>query len=230
MHRLRIRCRRATTGTRRRHRTRTDSSRQERGGATRTVSLARGSHLVLRSWQHRPVTIVGILLRPLVWAVTWRRWVYLVLGGAILVPYAFAAAYPLSIAVDRNGAVSVAALAGTIALVLVAVAITSLLEAVRQVEVVAAKQLLRGPLMAQLVPVSVTGADRARAGLFFSLHLVCWALRTAPPAWVRSSPGWPRACWAGRPRTGSRRWSASPMTCPSATGSHGTCTTRSGTR
>lgn len=122
------------------------------------------------------MSIARTLLRPVASPATWRRWVYLVLGGAISVPYLFVAAYPLSVAASRSGAVAVSALVGTVVLVLAAIAVTSLLEAVRQVEVVAAKQLLRGPLAAHLVPVSATGVDRARAGLFFCLHLVCGGL------------------------------------------------------
>jgi signal transduction histidine kinase len=69
-----------------------------------------------------------------------------------------------------------AAVAGGFALMAGAIALTAMLEAVRQLEVVAAKQLLRGPLVAELIPSSVSGGDRVRAGAFFALHLVSGGL------------------------------------------------------
>lgn len=110
-------------------------------------------------------------LRPLA-AETWRRWVYLVLGGAVLVPYLFVAAYP-TMAVWGDGRTAVTlAVAGGVALAVVAMGLTARLEAVRQLEVVAARQLLRGPIVEEQIPPSVSGADRARAATFFVLHLV----------------------------------------------------------
>jgi len=107
---------------------------------------------------------------------TWRRWVYLVLGGAVFTPYLAVGVYPsLLVWGDGAGAIA-AAVTGGLRLTAGVIALTAMLEAVRQLEVVAAKQLLRGPLVAELIPSSVSGADRVRAGAFFALHLVCGGL------------------------------------------------------
>jgi signal transduction histidine kinase len=107
---------------------------------------------------------------------TWRRWVYLVLGGAVFTPYLLVGVYPVVVAWGGRTAAVAAAVAAGIVLVLGAIALTAMLEAVRQLEVVAAKQLLRGPLTSELIPSSVSGADRVRAGAFFALHLLCGGL------------------------------------------------------
>ena len=115
-------------------------------------------------------------MRQLLAPVTWRRWVYLVLGGAVFTPYVLVGIYPALIAWGRGNAAIVAGIVGGIVLVLVALTLTAMLEAVRQLEVVAAKQLLRGPLTSELIPSSVSGGDRFRAGSFFALHLLCGGL------------------------------------------------------
>ncbi|VXB00415.1 sensor histidine kinase [Aeromicrobium sp. 9AM] len=107
---------------------------------------------------------------------TWRRWVYLVLGGAVFTPYLLVGVYPVVAAWGGRTAAVTAAAAGGVVLVLAAIALTAMLEAVRQLEVVAAKLLLRGPLTSELIPSSVSGADRVRAGAFFALHLLCGGL------------------------------------------------------
>ncbi|KAA1397482.1 sensor histidine kinase [Aeromicrobium ginsengisoli] len=116
-----------------------------------------------------------LVLRPL-GSATWRRWVYLVLGGAVFTPFLGVGAYPSLLAWGSGTGAIAAAIAGGTALMAGAIALTATLEAVRQLEVVAAKQLLRGPLVAELIPSSVSGADRVRAGTFFALHLVCGGL------------------------------------------------------
>lgn len=126
-------------------------------------------------WQHRGVNSARSALQPLA-PVTWRRWVYLVLGGAVFTPYLLIGVYPVVLAWGNGTAAVSAGIAGSIALVLAAITLTAMLEAVRQLEVVAAKQLLRGPLVSELIPSSVSGADRLRAGSFFALHLLCGGL------------------------------------------------------
>ena len=119
-----------------------------------------------------PVRSALQLLAP----ATWRRWVYLVLGGAVFTPYLLIGIYPAVLTWGEGGGALAAGIAGGVLLVLAAIALTAMLEAVRQLEVVAAKQLLRGPLVAELIPSSVSGADRVRAGSFFALHLLCGGL------------------------------------------------------
>lgn len=127
------------------------------------------------AWQHRRVNPARIVLRPL-GSSTWRRWVYLVLGAAVFTPYLVVGVYPTMLVWGDGAAAVTAAVAGGLALMAGAIALTAMLEAVRQLEVVAAKQLLRGPLVAELIPSSVSGADRVRAGAFFALHLVSGGL------------------------------------------------------
>ena len=91
-------------------------------------------------------------------------------------PYLLVGVYPALAAWGHGAAAVTAGIAGGVCLVIAAIALTAMLEAVRQLEVVAAKQLLRGPLVAELIPSSVSGADRFRAGVYFTLHLVCGAL------------------------------------------------------
>lgn len=121
------------------------------------------------------VNVAQTLLLPAS-ATPWRRWVFLVLGGTVLVPYLLVGLYP-SVVAWGNGAIAVAGgiIAGLV-LMVSALALTARLEAVRQLEVVAAKQLLRGPLVGELIPSSVSGADRFRAAAFFMLHLLTGGL------------------------------------------------------
>ena len=113
---------------------------------------------------------------PALGPATWRRWVYLVLGGAVFAPYLVVGVYPSVLAWGSGATALTAAVAGGLVLMTGVIALTAMLEAVRQLEVVAAKQLLRGPLVAELIPSSISGADRVRAGAFFALHLVCGGL------------------------------------------------------
>lgn len=117
------------------------------------------------------VTLARSALRLLA-ADTWRRWIYLVLGGAILVPYLFVAIYPTMATWGSGGTAVALAVAGGVALLIVAIVLTARLEAVRQLEVVASRQLLRGPIVDEQIPASVHGVDRARAATFFVLHLL----------------------------------------------------------
>ena len=115
------------------------------------------------------------LLRPLA-ATTWRRWVYLVLGGAVFAPYLLLGGYPLVLAWGNGGARVAIGIVSGLALAVGALTLTARLEAVRQLEVVAAKQLVRGPLVGELIPSSFSGADRFRAISFFALHILAGGL------------------------------------------------------
>jgi signal transduction histidine kinase len=115
------------------------------------------------------------LLRPLA-ATTWRRWVYLVLGGAVLLPYLALGGYPVVLAWGHGGARLAMGIVAGLALAIGALTLTARLEAVRQLEVVAARQLVRGPLVGELIPSSVSGGERFRAISFFVLHIVSGGL------------------------------------------------------
>ena len=90
----------------------------------------------------------------------------------MLVPYLFVAVYPAIALWDGSSTTRALAVACGAVLLVTAVALTARLEAVRQLEVVAGRQLLRGPIVQEQIPASVGGADRVRAGTFFALHLL----------------------------------------------------------
>jgi signal transduction histidine kinase len=95
---------------------------------------------------------------------TWRRWAYLILGGAMCVPFGtfgglvFDAVTP---AVSEPVAIALGALAGGVALPLA----VGLLAAVRELELVAARGLLG-------VPAGEWVPDRTRGMLGFYVHLL----------------------------------------------------------
>ncbi len=119
------------------------------------------------------MTLLRSLIHPLGSVVTWRRWIYLVLGGAVLVPYVVVVVPALLIVARRGDVWGVLGVLGLALAAIAAIAATSLLAAVRQVEVVSIRQLVGVPAGERLVPESSSTSDRVRAGLYFVLHLVC---------------------------------------------------------
>lgn len=104
--------------------------------------------------------------------VTWRRWVYLVLGGAVMAPFVFVAAYGVGAGAQRATEMFLLVF-GIVALVLLAaVTATGALETVRKLEIVTARELLGGAIRSIAVPERLDAADRWRGGLYFTTHLV----------------------------------------------------------
>ncbi|WP_033292730.1 sensor histidine kinase [Amycolatopsis jejuensis] len=106
------------------------------------------------------------VLRPLVSGVTYRRWVYLILGGALSVPYLLFAAIAMPALTPFAGTRDWASVAGAVATVVV-LAATAFLPAVRVLEAAAVRELL-----AQAAP----GRGRLRCAAMFVLHVVSGAL------------------------------------------------------
>ncbi|WP_026341308.1 sensor histidine kinase [Actinomadura atramentaria] len=108
------------------------------------------------------------VLRAVIARETWRRWSYLVGGGALLIPY-------LLVAMTTLGPLPISPLAQTV-LILAAVPaagtfVTGLVPAVRLLEGAAARELLGGPLAALPAAPARSAADRVRTGCWFTLHL-----------------------------------------------------------
>ncbi len=99
---------------------------------------------------------------------TWRRWAYLVAGGALLLPY-----WLLSMTVI--GPLPVA-LAAQLVLMLVVLPVagtflTGLVPAVRSLEGAAARELLGGPLAALPASSGRAFGDRVRTAVWYTAHL-----------------------------------------------------------
>lgn len=116
------------------------------------------------------------LLRTLVLAPararTWRHWVYLVLGGAVFLPYVFVAMYAVGVSVGEPTPTLLIVLAVVVLALLAAVTATGSLEAVRKVEIVTARELLGGGIRAIAVPERLSRDDRWRGGMYFTTHLI----------------------------------------------------------
>ncbi|CAL9357219.1 hypothetical protein SUDANB67_00604 [Nocardiopsis dassonvillei] len=108
------------------------------------------------------------LLRPLTSAHTYRRWAYLVIGGALLMPYAMAA---LVLATLVNPTPAPAAFALTLTAALAAVAATAYLPGTRSAQTHLARALLRGPLTSTPRP-NPTWRSNARTSLWLCLHML----------------------------------------------------------
>ncbi|MEU0240829.1 histidine kinase [Nocardiopsis sp. NPDC006198] len=117
------------------------------------------------------------LLHPLTSAHTYRRWAHLVIGGALLTPYAMAALVLASLLAQNGRTVDVGASPGpavwalTAALALTAVAATARIPGVRNAQIHLARALLRGPLTERPAPAA-TWRSTARTSAFLCLHMV----------------------------------------------------------
>ena len=103
---------------------------------------------------------------------TWRHWVYLVLGGAVALPYVFVAMYPLAVSGNVATGVMLAVVAIVVLGLLAALAGTGSLETVRRVEIATARELLRGPVREIATPDRLPREDRWRGGMYFTTHLL----------------------------------------------------------
>lgn len=103
---------------------------------------------------------------------TWRHWVYLVLGGAVFLPYVFVAMYAIGASAQGSTGAVLIVLAVVVLALLAAVAATGSLEAVRKVEIVTARELLGGAVRVIDVPDRLAREDRWRGGMYFTTHLI----------------------------------------------------------
>lgn len=136
---------------------------------------------------------MSIALRPITGGITYRRWAYLILGGALLVPYVLAGSVLLPLALIR--AESLFGNAAYVLLIVVCIAIlmvlTSFIPAVRTVEAAAVRELLGGPVVEQGTGSVRSWAARWRWTAWFVLHVLVGGLVSmitlfVPPAAVVS--------------------------------------------
>ncbi|UPK75292.1 histidine kinase [Nocardioidaceae bacterium SCSIO 66511] len=102
----------------------------------------------------------------------WRHWVYLVLGGAVMLPYVFVAATPIGFSTELPTGPLVGLLALVVLATIAAVAATGTIDAVRKVEMFTARELLGGGIRDIAVPDRPPREDRWRAGTYFTIHLL----------------------------------------------------------
>ncbi|HJP77988.1 MAG TPA: histidine kinase [Pseudonocardiaceae bacterium] len=136
---------------------------------------------------------MSIALRPITGGITYRRWAYLILGGALLVPYILAGVVLLPLALIRAQTVfgSTSYVLLILACIAVLIVLTSLIPAVRTVEATAVRELLGGPLASQGVGSVRSWAARWRWTAWFVLHIIVGGLVSlltlfVPPAAVVS--------------------------------------------
>ncbi|GAB2486424.1 sensor histidine kinase [Nocardiopsis aegyptia] len=122
----------------------------------------------------RPLTPA---IRPLIHAHTYRRWAYLIIGGALLMPFAMAALVLATLITQHGrpaGEADTAPGPGAIALAtllcLALVTATALIPGVRNGQTHLARALLQGPLTH--TPHTTTARPTARSALWLCLHLL----------------------------------------------------------
>ncbi|WP_167175912.1 sensor histidine kinase [Saccharomonospora amisosensis] len=102
---------------------------------------------------------------------TYRRWTYLILGGALLVPYALFGAVLLPSVVPQAASPPAAFVIGGTAALVVLVA-TSFLPAVRVLEGTAVRELLADPVPDATFGGTTSWAVRARSSVLFVGHVL----------------------------------------------------------
>ncbi|HEV7936051.1 MAG TPA: histidine kinase [Actinomadura sp.] len=122
------------------------------------------------------------ILRPLIARSTWRRWAYLVGGGALLLPY-FILSMALMSGIGPAGRddVTGALLSALFVLVipLPAVFVTGLVPAVRVLEGTAVRELVGGPITEHAIVAARSWAARWRTACWFCVHLGAGVLTSA---------------------------------------------------
>ncbi|HEX2312142.1 MAG TPA: histidine kinase [Thermomonospora sp.] len=114
-----------------------------------------------------------MLWRRLLERITWQRWAYLVMGGALLMPYWFLAWVTVPLVPLPGGGRVDEVLAVLLAFLLPAVAtfVTGVVPAVRVLEAAAIRELVGGRLGSRPVGPSADLPTRLRTATWYSLHL-----------------------------------------------------------
>ena len=117
---------------------------------------------------------MSIVLRPVTGGLTYRRWAYLIMGGALLVPFILAGIILLPLALIRvqsalGDAAYVLMIVASIAILMV---LTSFIPAVRTVEGAAVRELLGGPVVRNGTGSVRSWAARWRWCAWFVLHVL----------------------------------------------------------
>jgi signal transduction histidine kinase len=125
----------------------------------------------------------------------WRRWAYLVLGGALLVPFGVLGSLLAAGVPDTGPNVWTYDVVVLVVVALLGVPLTGFVPGVRALEVAATRELVGGPL-AQLPPGS---PDRLRAAAWFSGHVVGGAVMSLAslgiPAYAAASVSEATGAW-----------------------------------
>ena len=116
-------------------------------------------------------SVLRRLSRPLRDGATYRRWTFLVLGGALLVPYVIFA-NALGVLIDGTGTGNALAWTVMAAATLTALVATASVPAVRVVMVTGAVELLRGPLTGVTPAPAHTWPDRWRTSAWLLAHVL----------------------------------------------------------
>jgi signal transduction histidine kinase len=107
------------------------------------------------------------LLRPLIAQTTWRRWSYLILGGALMIPYGIESMFVTAAATDnRHWILQAVVFSLTF---LGPMLLTGLVPAVRIIEGTAARELLDAP---KVIGQGRSWPDRARVACWYTAHLL----------------------------------------------------------
>lgn len=134
--------------------------------------------------------VLRVVFGPVVDASTYRRWVYLILGGAVLVPFVlFASIVPSTLPIPATPPLLIVALM-VITVIGVAVPL-SMVPFVRAIEGMAARELLGDRVPEQAGVRAMSWASRWRSTGWFLLHLVIGGVVSTmtlllPPALVLS--------------------------------------------
>lgn len=117
--------------------------------------------------------VLGKALVPLISGSTYRRWVHLILGGAVLVPYTLATAVLASLLFPEaaEGRAPAVLLLGALA-ALPLVVVTAFIPVVRELEGTAATVLLGGRITEHAIGAARSWATRWRTAGWFCAHLV----------------------------------------------------------
>ncbi|PXY19108.1 sensor histidine kinase [Prauserella muralis] len=117
------------------------------------------------------------ILGPVVDRSTYRRWTYLILGGALFVPYLLFGAIVVPSVVPMAAGVGAAVVIGGAA-ALAVLAATSVLPAVRALETAAVRELLGDPVP-DAAGAAADGAARVRSGVLFAAHVLTGGVLSA---------------------------------------------------
>ncbi len=136
---------------------------------------------------------------------TWRRWAYLVLGGALLVPFGVLGSVIGAALPDAAGNPIVVDLVVLVLTILVGVPVAGLVPGVRRLEIAATWELVGGPLAELPPPAADPGwPARLRAAAWFTGHVIGGAAASAAsiaiPAGATVLATDLTAGWPGLPR------------------------------
>jgi signal transduction histidine kinase len=109
------------------------------------------------------------MLRPLIARSTWRGWVYLILGGALLTPFLLGTQVLIAVINRTFLSLPFVRVGLSLAALVAAIVVIGLLRPVRAMEGAAAKELLGAP---ETIGTCLTWSDRVRTATWFTAHLL----------------------------------------------------------